>query len=832
MRNRKIISYLEKAVMLLFLIALSILLTAGKGAATETILTETPAEEAPLPEINAEETTLPEAPAEEMISTADLSSFREEDAVRLTEGMSLEQRVAQMIMPAIRTWGSERKSVQELSAFPALAEALRRHQYGGVILFGSNIANTAQTVRLISDLQANNAQGRDPGTAEAIPYLVAADQEGGSVARLTMGTRGTGSMAIGATGDEAAQSALSTGRMFGEELAALGINVNLGPCVDVITDLTDMGMSTRVFSNDPYQAAELGMAFMNGVSESGVVTTYKHFPGVGDGSDYPTSVQLTREELEKTGLLAFRMAVDNGAEMVMTSATTFPLIDDEVLMADGVTKGYYPATLSPGFVTEMLRKDLAFDGVVMTDALEMEQFVTEPDNGKEFFSGEWGSVEHDLQVAERAINAGCDILLIPTDLNGDEAAQYYDDYIAGIVGLIEDGAISEERVNEAVRRILELKIRHGLFDMDASGVDTEQLIEAAENTVGSSDHHAIEADIAAKAVTLLKNDHVLPLSGNGKRIVILGRTSNDNTPVSHALDRLMNDGFIDSEAWIENRISGENRGHENAATSIVIDHYYQGGALSYSDELTAAIQDADVVVCLCAVGAGIESLQDDSVTMQGVSRALSDAHAAGKKFVLLSDNLPVDAARFQDADAIVCAYLSAGFGIDPTARTSGSENVGAFNANVPAALYAIFGAADTPGRLPIDIPILEQNVDGSWAYGDTILYERGSHNSVEAEDEPEPTDNPSGGCYVATSIYGSYDCPEVWTLRRFRDDVLAETWYGRLFVRTYYTVSPVAVKLFGDSEWFRSFFQARLDKMVSDLQRDGFSSAPYRDLAW
>ena len=93
MRNRKIISYLEKAVMLLFLIALSILLTAGKGAATETILTETPAEEAPLPEINAEETTLPEAPAEEMISTADLSSFREEDAVRLTEGMSLEQRL-------------------------------------------------------------------------------------------------------------------------------------------------------------------------------------------------------------------------------------------------------------------------------------------------------------------------------------------------------------------------------------------------------------------------------------------------------------------------------------------------------------------------------------------------------------------------------------------------------------------------------------------------------------------------------------------------------------------------------------------------------------------
>ena len=665
-----------------------------------------------------------DAPAVEAAETGEAVAFREEDAIRLTEGMTLAQKVAQMIMPAFRTWGSEQTSVQELSAFPDLAEALRRHQYGGVILFGSNIANTAQTVRLISDLQANNAQGVDAETAGVVPYLVAADQEGGAVARLSMGTRGTGSMAIGATGDE--QCALSTGRVFGEELAALGINVNLGPCVDVITDLTDLGMSTRVYSDDPQTAAELGIAFMNGVSESGVITTYKHFPGAGDGSDYPTSIKLTREELEETGLLAYRMAVENGAEMVMTSATTFPLIDDEVLMADGVTKGYYPATLSPMFVTEMLRKDLAFDGVVITDALEMEQFVTEPDNGKEFFSGEYGSVEHDLQVAERAINVGCDILLIPTDLTGEEAAQYYEDYIAGIVGLIEDGAVSEERVNEAVRRILELKIRHGLFDMDTSGADTEQKIEAAEKTVGSAAHHEVEADIAAKAVTLLKNDQVLPLSGNGKRVVILGRTKNDNKPVSYALDRLMDDGFLDRDARIENRISGETRGDESAVTNIVIDHYYQSGTLSYSDELTEAIQSADAVVCLCAVGAGIDSLQDDSVTMQGVSRALADAHSAGTKFVLLSDNLPVDAARFQDADAIVCAYLSAGFGIDPTARISGFENVGAFNANVPAALYAIFGAADMPGKLPISIPVLEQDAEGKWVYGDTILYERGA----------------------------------------------------------------------------------------------------------
>ena len=106
--------------------------------------------------------------------------------------------------------------------------------------------------------------------------------------------------------------------------------------------------------------------------------SFKHFPGAGDGSDYPTSIKMTLEQLECGGLFAFNTAIANGAEMIMTSATTFPLIDEKVCMADGETKGYYPATLSPKIVMHMLREGLAFDGVIITDALEMEQFVIEP----------------------------------------------------------------------------------------------------------------------------------------------------------------------------------------------------------------------------------------------------------------------------------------------------------------------------------------------------------------------------------------------------------------------------------------------------------------------
>ena len=633
----------------------------------------------------------------------------------LLDAMTLDQKISQMIMPALRAWDGEK--LTDLSGQPKLAEALRRHQYGGVILFGSNIADTAQTVRLIDDLQRNNAQGNPA----AIPYLVSADQEGGYVARLSMGTRGTGSMAIGATGEAAEANAKATGQVFGEELEALGINVNLGPCIDVISDLTDLGMSTRVFSDDPQVASRLGLAFAAGVGQSNVVTCFKHFPGAGDGSDYPTAIRLTPDQLAENGLAAFRAAVEGGAEMVMTSATTFPLVDEAALMADGVTEGFLPATLSPLIVTGMLREELGFDGVVITDALEMAQFVTEPDTDAQLFSGERGTAAHDVQVAQKAINVGCDILLLSTDLNDEEDAQYYEEYIAGIVALVESGEIDPARIDASVRRILTLKGRHGFLDPDATPV--EQRIEAAEQIVGSQAHHAVEMDIARQAVTLLKDDGALPVRGGNT--VILGRTVLDNTPICYALALLQQGGFIDPATRIDNRITGETTGEEGAPSTIVIDRYYEDGALVYSDALADAIRDADVVVCLSSASEGLDRLQDDNPQIQGVRRAITDAREGGARFVLLSDNLPVDTARFQDADAIVCAYMSSGFGVDPTAQTGPAGTVGAYNANVPAALCAIFGDGDMPGRLPIEIPAMVVDADGKWAYGDQLLYERG-----------------------------------------------------------------------------------------------------------
>lgn len=637
--------------------------------------------------------------------------------------MSLEQKIAQMLMPALRSWGDYEHLVTDLSAYPELASALQKHQYGGVILFGQNISDTEQTLRLVSDLQSNNASGAE---GSVIPYFVAADQEGGSVARLSMGTRGPGSMAIGATGTKAAQYARDMGTIHGLELSALGININLAPCVDVITDLTDLGLSTRVFSDDPTVVKDCGWGFDYGVSKSNVITCFKHFPGAGDGSDYPTAIPISLEQLHEEGLIPYSAMIDNGAVMLMTSACTFPGFDDEVTLADGKTKGYYPATMSPKIVSTMLREELGYQGLVMTDALEMAQFFEEPETGEPILPG-GREVEGYINVAEKCINAGCDILLIPTDLNGPDKIQWYDDYIAGIAKKVSDGAIDASRIDESVRRILDIKERYGILDIDTTGAGFDEALSHAQEVVGSDAHHDVEREIAEQAVTLLKDDGVLPIAGTDATIVILGRTDADAIPINYALSELMESGAIDPDTQIENLITKETTGSKEAQTHIVIGAYFDAveSKLLWDDNISNAIKEAQYVICLCATWAGLDGLQDSDGRMQGVTRALEETHAAKAKFILLSDHLPVDTARFVDADAIVCCYLSSGFDIDPTTG-SGSENMRAINANTPAALRAIFGAGEMPGTLPINIYALKKDKDGKWAYTDEVLYARGA----------------------------------------------------------------------------------------------------------
>ena len=116
--------------------------------------------------------------------------------------------------------------------------------------------------------------------------------------------------------------------------------------------------------------------------------------------------------------------------------------------------------------------------------------------------------------------------------------------------------------------------------------------------------------------------------------------------------------------------------------------------------------------------------------------------------------------------------------------------------------------------------------------GASIEYMDGSTEELSGSDIGSAVVAPAGGCYVATAVYGSYDCPQVWTLRRYRDNDLAETWYGRAFIHTYYAISPTLVKWFGHTEWFKKMWRGKLDRMVKNLQDKGYESTPYEDRDW
>lgn len=635
------------------------------------------------------------------------------EADRILGGMSMDEKISQMIIPAIRTW--DEQDVTDLGQVPALAEALRRHQYGGIILFSGNVIGNGQTAKLIADLQANNAQIE--GVSTSIPYFMPVDEEGGIVVRLGTGTRMTGNMAIGATGDRAKDNALATGIVLGEEMAALGFNVDFAPDVDVNNNPANPVIGTRSFSDDPQLVAELGEAFARGLAQNHIIATYKHFPGHGDTSVDShigtPSVDKTYEELRETELVPFESAIKNGADMIMTAHITYPAIDEEQTYGDGVTKGFYPATMSQKMITEILRGDMGYDGVVVTDAMEMGAI-----DAAGLVPGEQGSLEYHVNVAEKVINAGVDILLIPMDLNSAARADSYDQYIAALAEMTADGRISETRIDESVRRILRLKLKYGILEAGAEPAQNDPVQDSSALTiesVGSDAHHLKEMEIARQAVTVVRNEgQTLPAVTSGKKIVLLGRQVDDIPALNYYVQLLQEEGALAADAQITIETYLDTSGEETV--------------LRYTDEMRQAIQDADLVVGMTRTDI-LDALAAGAPQYEGIHRAIEDTHAGGGSFVLLSENLPYDAARFQDADAIVLAYMGSGL-MDPTeGGTAGRQLAG--NANVPAALETIFGFNEPAGRLPVNVPVIESREDGTLSYGSDILYERGFGLSFE-----------------------------------------------------------------------------------------------------
>lgn len=358
---------------------------------------------------------------DEQTSTEERVPTKDEVVEDMIASMSIEEKIGQLLMCDFRK-NADDSGMTMLS--DTAAEAIQTYHLGGVILFAENVDTAEQTTKLVADMQA----------LAKIGLLIGIDEEGGLVSRL--GKSNIPHETIEAAADMVDEArAQEAGTVIGSELVELGINVDFAPIADINTNPDNTVIGNRAFSPDPQIAGNMVGAFVTGLQSQGVSGAAKHFPGHGDtaADSHNGEVYVTHdlERLKTTEFVPFQMAIDKGVDFVMVGHIKVP----------NVTTEDVPATLSSEMI-EILRQDLGFQGLIITDAMNMGAIV------QYYGSGE---------AAVSAIQAGIDIVLMPADIG---------DAVAKIIGAVDNGEISEERVDESLKRILSLKYEKGLIALN------------------------------------------------------------------------------------------------------------------------------------------------------------------------------------------------------------------------------------------------------------------------------------------------------------------------------------------------------------------------------
>ena len=611
---------------------------------------------------------------------------------KLIENMPLKQKVTQMIMPDFRKWQeANQESPQDLTKVNAeVADAIDKYDFGGVILFAENVKETKQTLALTQDMQ--KAAIENKANNGKIPLLLAIDQEGGIVYRLGTGTA-PGNMAIGATNDP--KLAKEAGQIIGRELSALGLNVDFAPVLDTNNNPQNPVIGLRSFSSDPNRVAYLGIPMMKGIQDYNVAVAAKHFPGHGDTAvDSHTGLPLVDKslaELEKLELLPFKKAMDEGVDLLMTAHIQYPQIEkDQVVSKETGEKIYVPATLSDDILTGLVRKKYGYKGVIVSDAMGMDAIA------KNF-----GEVE----AVKMAIKAGVDLVLMPTTLRSKADLTKIDTIVNAVVDAVQTGDISEERLNESVRRILTLKEKRGVLNFDPSA----RTAEKAEEAVGSSLNRDLERKIAAAAVTVVKNeDNTLPFKvQTGDHVLLLGAFENEVPGLNLGMRRLIADGVLPKD------------------TSFVAKNFTKESTL---DSLKEDLEKATHIVVISEIGYEGQ-LDKDFWRTKIPTEIVNYANTNHKKAAVLSISKPYDVANYPAAKAILAVYGNKG--MDPTESLKPDN---AFGPNIPAGVEVIFNGKEHLGTLPVDIPKI---VDGKMS--ETEYAYRIGHGLFYPAPAPLPT---------------------------------------------------------------------------------------------
>lgn len=479
-------------------------------------------------------------------------------------------------------------------AFKGLSVPKRMRQWlserpvGGFTIFRPlNVKNLAQVRALTAELQALAAQAGQP------PLIIAADQEGGQLNALGEETTlFPGNMALGAAGDQ--KLAYEVGRAQGRELAALGINVNYAPNCDLNTNPANPACGIRSFGDEPALAAEMAAAYVSGLQVEGVAATIKHFPGKGEAqvdSHYEMPlIDHDRERLEAVELRPFRAAIAAGAKLVMSGHFAIPALT-------GTTD--LPATLSRAVMRDFVRQELGFEGIVITDALDMGAITQ-------------GAGQ--LIDVITAMRAEVDLMLLTADPKVQERLY------AGLQLAYSRGLLEAVHLEPSLRRIMALKkwvASHPQPDLEV---------------VGCAAHQTLAQTVAERSITLVRNEAgLLPLRlDSSARIAVIMPQPKDLTPA-------------DTSSYITPTLAAAVRDYHPNVDEFITDH-------PPSDEDMAALQGKILEYDLIIVGTLSASLD------QQQARLVQMVLSGGVPVVTVALRTPYDLTVYPEAQTHVCTY--------------------------------------------------------------------------------------------------------------------------------------------------------------------------------
>ncbi|HEY3350152.1 MAG TPA: glycoside hydrolase family 3 N-terminal domain-containing protein [Thermoanaerobaculia bacterium] len=553
--------------------------------------------------------------------------------------MPLEEKVGQLFaVPANGVFMSE-----DSEAFQALRHHVVDNRVGGVMLSRSSVYGAAVLVQKLQELART-------------PLLVSADLEAGSGMRFEDTTYGPWAMAIAATGDPSL--AERRGRATAEEARAIGIGQVYAPVADVNVNPDNPVINVRSFGEDPADVARYVVATVHGLQSGNVLATLKHFPGHGDtAQDSHRSLAIVtgdRARLAAVELVPFRAGIKAGAESVMIAHVSVPSVDatpaptlahpvkpvDVIGETFEVEKGSVPAVVSAPIVTGILRKELGFTGLVVTDAMRMGGITSHYEPG---------------EAAILAILAGSDQVLMSSDT---------DAAIKAVIAATKSGRITEARIDESVKRVLDVKKRLNLYD---KGVP---FVGRIANVVGTRPHEELDAEIARRSMTLVREKPgVLPIRKDAKLLsLVVADEPTLNGPA----------GAFDKE--VRARVPG--------VKSVRLDTRSTPGEAKAAAE---AAKDADAVLLSLFVRA--RSGQGKFVIPDAAKSLIPALLASGKPVVAVAFGSPYLLRDFPDLPTYMCAW--------------GSQDV-----VQAAAARALFGEAAIEGHLPITIPGLAKRGEG------------------------------------------------------------------------------------------------------------------------